>query len=415
MDINHQLYNINGYNILLLNTDNGNISVKSYIDTGYISETIDNLGINHLIEHVLVNSNSQCEKDCITEMNKKGIIMNASTGLNIINYLALGVKSDLEKIIKFIVETTLNFDNINDYVIEKEKNAVLNELLTNSNNSSVNLLDNLFKNYYNFPGLKNFFNYKQQIENLQKFNSNTLKKFYKEYYNNILFVINGDFNKNLVLNLFNNLLKNKQQGNTVKTSDSMSHCFTLNKEAFFIKNNNIQNTTIIIGFPSIIKNTIYNNIIVDIACKYIKNKCMDSLRATENLIYGIQIEPSMNYCGTSILVTLNVSNNNSKKTIDKFIEIIKTCFLKIDNDFLEGIKKNHKIILNKNNIEEKVMYYENIYINKLFNKCEDNINEFEEFSNMYLDIKDKDIIKLIPSLFNLDNMTLVYSSKKSMI
>ena len=36
--------------VLLLQTNNENISVKSLIDTGYIHEEEDNLGINHLIE-----------------------------------------------------------------------------------------------------------------------------------------------------------------------------------------------------------------------------------------------------------------------------------------------------------------------------------------------------------------------------
>jgi hypothetical protein len=61
-----------------------------------------------LIEHVLVNGNSQYENDCISEMNKKGILMNASTGLNMINYFNMGISSDLEKMIKFIVETTVS-------------------------------------------------------------------------------------------------------------------------------------------------------------------------------------------------------------------------------------------------------------------------------------------------------------------
>ena len=54
MNIKHQLYDINGYKILILNTNNDNISIKSLIDTGYIHEEMDNLGINHLLEHVLL-------------------------------------------------------------------------------------------------------------------------------------------------------------------------------------------------------------------------------------------------------------------------------------------------------------------------------------------------------------------------
>lgn len=415
MFISHNLYNINGFQILLLQSNINNIIVKSYIDTGYIHETLDNLGINHLIEHVLVNSNSQCKNDCITEMNKKGIIMNASTGLNMINYFTMGINSDLNKMINFIVETTLDINNINDNIIEKEKKAVLNELLTNSNNSTVPLLNNLFKNSYKYPGLKNFFNYKQQIDNLKVLNKEKLKEFYQKYYNNIIFVVSGNFNKNNVLNIFKNLLKNRKLEKFSPVSNSISNCFTMEKSAYYIKNNNMKNTTIMICFPSIIENTISNNMLLDITIKYIKNKCMDTLRAKENLIYGINIEPTMNYCGTSILVTINVSNEKAKETLDKFINIIKECFSKIDLEFLDGIRKNHTFSINRNNTDEKIAYYENMYINKLFNKCEDKLYEIEEYSNKYLNIQDTDIRKLIPTLFNLDKMVLVYSSSVSMV
>lgn len=58
-------------------------------------------------------------------------------------------------------------------------------------------------------GLNNFFNYNQQIENLKHLNENKLKEFYKKYYNNIIFVVSGNFNeteKQELLNLFNNSL-----------------------------------------------------------------------------------------------------------------------------------------------------------------------------------------------------------------
>lgn len=51
-----------------------------------------------------------------------------------------------------------------------------------------------------------------------------------------------------------------------------------------------------IGFLSIIDNSIYNSILLDITCKYIRNICMDVSRAKENLIYGIDVIASINYC-----------------------------------------------------------------------------------------------------------------------
>ena len=55
-----------------------------------------------------------------------------------------------------------------------------------------------------------------------------------------------------------------------------------------------------------------------------------------------------------------------------------------------------------------------MYINKIFNRCKDKICDLHEYSNMYLNVKDSDIKKILPVLFNFDKMVLVYTSQKSM-
>lgn len=414
MSISHQIYNINGYKLLLLKNNIDNITVKSYIDTGYIDENSDNLGINHLLEHVLINGDSKCKHDCITYMNKKGILMNASTGLNIINYYNSGIKSDLEKMIKFIIEITINYKNINNKVIEKEKKAVLNELLTNSNNNLINIYNLLYNKLFIPYGLMNFFNYKKQINNLNHLDEEKLKNFYLKYYKNILFVVSGNFTTSIVLNLFENSLKSNKI-DYFKDEQKINNCFKLEKGAYFLHSNNVQNTVMLIGFPSIIENSIKNNLLLSITITYIKNVCMDILRAKNNLIYGIDIIHTINDYGTIIKVNINVSNENAKKTLYRFVKLIKDNFKNIDNKFLEGIKKNMIYSYNKNNLEDKCLFYENMYINKIFNKCKDDIIECNEYLDLYLSIKDSDIKKILPVLFNFDKMVLIYTSQKSML
>lgn len=414
MSISDEIYNINGYNILLLKSNIDNITIKSFIDTGYINEDEDNLGINHLIEHVLVNSNKLCDKDCITDMNKNGITMNAYTGLNIINYFTSGIKSDLEKMVTFIIETTINYDNINDKIIEKEKKAIINELLQNYNNSLINIYNIFNDKIYNYYGLNNFFNYKKQIKNLDNLNEEKLKNFYLKYYNKILFVISGNFNKHLVLDLFRNLLKNDKI-NDYEHENKIGHCFKFIKGAYYLHDEKIKNTSIMVGFPSIIENSIKNTILLDISIKYIKDISMDILRAKENLIYSLDIISSMNYCGTLVQVSINTINEYSKKTLDIFGKIIKDSFKSINEEFVKGIKKKLIFSVNKQNSEEELTFYENIYINNLFNKCNDKIITFKEYINYYLNIDSSDIKKILQKIFDFDKMVIVYTSQKSII
>ena len=141
---------------------------------------------------------------------------------------------------------------------------------------------------------------------------------------------------------------------------------------------------------------------------------MEKLRSNENLIYGLKVELSVNYCGTSILVTLNSTNENARKTLDKFIEMIKESFTFIDKEFIDGIKKNYIYSYNQNDINNIISHYENMYINKLFNKCNDNICDINTYFNLIKNIKEE-IKNLMKIVFNLDKMLLVYSSSKSMI
>jgi predicted Zn-dependent peptidase len=407
------LYNINGFDLLIINVDSDNYNVKSYIDTGYIHETLDNLGINHLLEHVLINSNSNCNNDCITEMNKKGVIMNATTGLNMINYYMSGLENDLYLMIKFIVESSLKCDNINNNIIEKEKNAVLNELLQYSNNNFNNIYNVVYNNIFNIEGLQHFFNYEQQIDNLKKFNEKNLKEFCEKFYNKVLFVISGKINnfKDLenIKQKFRDVLKPYK---VINNKNKLYNCFNLeNNKAFFIQNNDINNTTKIISFRSSMNNTVENIILLDISCKYIYNVCMDILRAKLNLIYGIKIEPTINICGMNVLITLNVSNENSKDTLYKFINILKDCKNKIDSSFIDGIKKKYRYKLNNNDVNDKILYYETVYINKLFNDSKDEILSYNEYNKKYMEVSNEKIQNFIKNLFDFTKMVIVYTSK----
>lgn len=419
--MNHNLYNINGYKIILLQNDIDNISVKSFINTGYIDENKENLGINHLLEHVLVNGNPHCKTDCITHMNRAGIYMNASTGLNLVSYYTSGIKTDLNKMLNYIFETTLNSKNIKEEIIEKEKKAVINELLQNSNNSLTRLWFNSNYNFYNYYGLQNFYNYKQQFDNLKILNSDILKKYYDEYYKNkknVIFVISGNFDRNELLYNINHLLNkynDERAERTERTFSNIKNCFKLEKSSYYLKNDNIQNTTIILTFPSYIENTIENLITLEIISKYIKNIGMEILRAKEELIYSLQIDQVLNYCGTVVQVTLNVSNENAKKTLNKFIEIIKQSFKKIYTEHIDGIIKSYNYLMNKQNIDSIIIFYENMYINKIFNGCKEKICEIEEFTDIYNNISEEQIKKLMPKVFNLDKMLLVYTSSVSMV
>lgn len=416
-DVKHKLHNINGYNILLLQTNNGNVSVKSFCNTGYIQETEDNCGINHLLEHVCTYNKKVCKNDnCMTYMQKNGILMNASTGQHLITYFVNSIRDNLDEMIEYICNCVINNDNITEENVEKEKKAVLNEILMALNNSgdinkcNFHLIKSTYK--YEYRNIANFFDYPTQILNLKKLNAKQLKDYWNKYYNSIIFVVSGNFHENHVLNIFRNILKDKKQN---FTNHDIKECFNLDKKSLYIPSKNIQNTVIFIGLPSYYKNTIRNIILLDLSTKYLRNICMDILRSKEELIYGIDIKYSMNYCGVLIYINVNVSNDNAKITLYKLIDIIKNSKRSIDNNFLDGIKKIHQYSNNNMNNDNICNFYENMYLNKLYNRCDDKVPTIDDYNKNVLSVKGEEISKCIAETCKLESMKLTYTSQKSMI
>ena len=423
LEIKHHLYEIKGYKVLFIknistpNISTPNINIKSIIGSGYINETEHNLGINHLLEHTLVNGYNKCDTDCITYMNKKGIFMNASTGLNLISYYASGLNEDLSLILNFVINSTLNKSHIVDNIIKKEKTAVLNELLENSNDITTSIWHIMFTKFYKYYGLQNYYNYKQQIKNLETLNRKELNDFIDKFYNNILFVISGNFNDNIVFNLLNEFLPEPEPNvNLVKQKNNYINCLSNETGLFFNENENTQNTIIITAFGNNnIKNTIHNNILLNILSKYLKIFSMKILRGIEHLVYGIDIDISFNSCGVQTFIMINVSNENAKEVFLKFIDILNDCKNDIDNEILIGIKKGIKFWNNSKNEDEIISFYENLYIDKIYNNNNDLIIEdINEYIQIYLDINTNQLKDMFNELFDIDKMLTVYSSQKSM-
>ena len=83
-----EIYEINGVSVVFnkLKTSK-TVRVESYINQGCFNETLNNIGISHLLEHICTDGWSKCGKSTCSEYwKKKGAILNASTGSTNINY-----------------------------------------------------------------------------------------------------------------------------------------------------------------------------------------------------------------------------------------------------------------------------------------------------------------------------------------
>ena len=114
-----------------------------------------------------MNAYKKCKNfNCYKYFNEIGIIKNASTDNNIIKYYTLGLSKNIDIMLDFIINITVN-PTFNNKLINREKEAVYNELLIYLDNPRTALYNIISKHFYTKTGLKYIYDYKQQIENLK--------------------------------------------------------------------------------------------------------------------------------------------------------------------------------------------------------------------------------------------------------
>ena len=313
---------INNYKIVLIKDTSKLLSVHSYIFSGFIREKADDLGINHLLEHVLGNAYAECKSyNCLSYLQQFGFTSNASTSNNVLHYYVNGMFSDWEVMINYIVSISTK-PEFNEALITREKAAVKNELHIYKDESKYPILLARDRLLYKIYGLQNMSNAKQQLSNLKHFNKATLLRYYKKTYNhkNTIFVISGNFSKQLLVTLLKELLPNKGVSpvNNTLTTD----CFNHKPRTVFLYNKKLTSTQISISYPVDIN---YNDPAIfglGFTIMVLHQQLLKRLRFEKNLVYGIELTLIKDVCGAYIHLFINTINDNVKKVMNEYHKVI---------------------------------------------------------------------------------------------
>ena len=106
----HEVIEINDFKIILnYRSDSSTVMVESYISSGYINENRENVGISHLLEHVVCEGWKKCgNKGCSEYWKKRGVLTNASTGQTTVQYYMHGLKQFSKEMVDYIVSISID-------------------------------------------------------------------------------------------------------------------------------------------------------------------------------------------------------------------------------------------------------------------------------------------------------------------
>jgi predicted Zn-dependent peptidase len=344
---------IQGYKIILFPIKNSTVQVNACVNSGYINETKESLGENHFFEHFLVQSWKKCKRTCMELWNEEGADVNASTSGTKLHFYIFGLKKLTFDMIDYIVEITTHFPKSKPQNIDIEKMAIKNELLMHSMNSD-NLLYNVYcKNLFLNNGLQERYNMLLQVKNLEKLNTENIKKIFESKFTNknVVYIITGDFIKKDIIRYFQSKLhpspveqKNKQ------ILPDLNSIFTRKNEIIFVPFKTAKITKILIGFPVNIKMNEVDYFTMLGAMNILEKKAFFILREEKKLIYGLEISHVTEFYGSLINITLYVMHENVSKTLQSLFRIISNFKLNVPEELITVEKKRNKLLYSNQTI-----------------------------------------------------------------
>lgn len=408
INITPELHHVHGYSILFIPMNKKTVHIECAINNGFITETKKTAGINHLLEHVLSESWKHCKGNCYKLWNNIGVDMNASTSQTVLKYYTSGLYEDIDIMINYIIDI-MEKPIFTEKTIQKEKKAVINELLENNDK----LLNFFNKHFYILEGLKNADDNELQIKNLKHLTLKDLKQVFFEYYNknNIVFVISGQFHKQYVLKLFHSKLKKYSVSKI-----SPTYCFSNKNDILFLKNKSNGFTNILFGFPCQVMYNHPHYLLIPTITVLINDILFDYLRTVKDLIYTIDVYSDQTICGSVVYIDVGTQDKNVKDVIHSIFYLLHHLKNNIisDQDII-SIKKKHKFNIYSDKINPTTI--SNFFIEQYVNQIYIPTPTFYSLSDIMKKVNDlnKSTIKtIIKTIFDFNQCLCVYQSSKDL-
>lgn len=311
-----------------------------YIRVGAIHENPKELGISHILEHMLFKGTQRHQT--FMDLNKNFDILNCSVNAATSKHLTyIDMKlpyQNLNKGLELLEEMVFK-SLILDEELKKEKKVVIEEFNRVDDNPSTKL--EILTTQFNFQKHRLSNLILGTRDNIMGFSRDDIMKFYKKYYipSNCTISIVGNLKKSIVTDL------NKVF--TIKDKKTIKHQIIKYEnprtDSFLYKKNMGKQNTISISFP--IFNIMdvrkyYLDILIDILGGNMTSRLWVALREDNQLVYLFNVFYESYEDGGFFSINFTTSDGNVKKTIKTIMNILdKMKKIKISEDELKLTKK----------------------------------------------------------------------------
>ena len=368
------IHRVNGYTILLIKSKSKTAYVSAIIANGYCNEKESDIGVNHLLEHVLLKSWKKCkQKPCELYWMSKPAFLNGFTTMTQMKYFIDGFSDELPDMLEYIIDIVTK-PMISEKSLTAEKKIVINEMNQRINSSYYGFNQIVLNTLYTLPGLQQANNYLLQKKNVETISLRDLVEYHKKNYNssNTFFVVSGEFNPAYVLSLLKKKLKLVSSSSSVPVASSnipSKNPFSYQSKLFFVQNKTDEAKNGGVEFNLFFPMDIHmNNELLQhllITCSIIEKELYNILRIENKLIYSISVSYATYYYGTVVEITGSCTDWNIVKILKCIIAYLRVKRIKyVDQKLVNNVKK--LLLLYRNNHIKNPMeiaeFYESQYI-----------------------------------------------------
>jgi len=322
-----QIKKIHGYTVVLAPCPIDTIAVRTVVHTGFIHETMTTSGIHHLLEHVSVDGWKPCNLNCIQYWNKRGCVMNATTGNTEVNYFVKGLPDMTEDIIRYI-STIVTTPRLSEEVMHREKKAVISELSMVMNGPKYALTNAFNQSFYVPEGLQHMDDAKLQLKNIEALTMPMLKEAHQRMYTpeTVMFVVYGNFSVPVITKLMTSYLP---MSNAVVSPPV--DCFSYKQEMLYVHKDS-PTVTVLVGFPM---KTLWNE--RGLYEHVLRTLLFDELRTKYSLVYGVTVTITQDHCSSSLVIDFECLPEVFIKTLHVLFHRLMECTRTlIDKEILIG-------------------------------------------------------------------------------
>lgn len=399
----------NGIRVVIEKLDNINsISLGVIVENGSINEDCENNGISHFIEHMLFRStNNKTAKEISQIIDNIGGNLNAFTSKENTCFYTQILKEHLNIVIDLLSDMFLN-SLFNEEDIEIEKRIIeeeINMYLDDTEDLVHELLNEIIysNTSLSLPILGN-------INSINNFNKENLKKYFKKYYDpkKIIISITGNLNINETLKKLNDSFGNFNVKKELENIKLIPNQIIFKNEIKGIKKD-IEQFNLCIGLPGIssYSEELYSYLILNnILANNESSRLYQNIRE-EGLAYSLYSSITTYKEVGDISIYMGLNNNKIEETlslINKEFNILSNNYISYEE--LQRGKEQLKINYILDNESSLSKMFENAKSISLFGRIETS----DEILKKIDKINKKDIMNIIDKTFKREFIKVSYVS-----